>query len=333
MISWKIGLIRVETQEEIILVRRVRQFAVYFSDGICRWYRTTFEDLLHHDSNHKPVNMFTWTSGQAEIRSRVDQHHKPLGMIRASGDRAASSSLRALEKVIDTFWTDLKEQVLSLGSTVCGKGLCMYVWSKPMSSAVVYRNGCWCRKSILVCTASASMVRVSMGGTWIVLTSICLPSPASAGTFQLSKLQLLDFGDCMTKSLDFITTMRALNAKAACHADRTRLSHLSGVLVHVERCHPHRVWLKLLLRWKSRGINPWPLFKFDFWIFIDLLTFLSSWAALCLNWKCCGAKFHADASEKMLMLKMSVVLRLVLEGCLFLFGHGSILGELSFNAA
>jgi hypothetical protein len=35
----------------------------------------------------------------------------------------------------------------------------------------------------------------------------------------------------------------------------------------------------------------------------------------------------------MLMLKMSVVLRLVLEGCLFLFGHGSILGELSFNAA
>jgi hypothetical protein len=106
--------------------------------------------------------------------------------------------------------------------------------------------------------------------------------------------------------------------------------HLSGILVHVERCHPHPVWLKLLPRRKS---IPWPSFKFDFWIFIDLLTFLSGWAALCLKWKCCVAKFHIDAPEKLLMLKMSVALRLALEGCLFLFGHGSTLGELSSNAA
>ena len=77
-------------------------------------------------------------------------------MIRASGDRAASSSLRVLKKVNDTYLAELKEEVLSLGSTVCGKGLCIYVWSKQRSSAAVYRNGCEAGKDILVCTVSAS---------------------------------------------------------------------------------------------------------------------------------------------------------------------------------
>jgi hypothetical protein len=43
--------------------------------------------------------------------------------------------------------------------------------------------------------------------------------------------------------------------------------------------------------------------------------------------------FHVDAPEMLLMLKISVVLRLALERCLFLFCHGSILGELGSNAA
>jgi hypothetical protein len=76
-----------------------------------------------------------------------------------------------------------------------------------------------------------------------------------------------------------------------------------------------------------------PLFKFDTWIFIDLLIFLPGWAALCLNRKCCVANFHVEPPEMLLMLKISVVLRLALERCLFLFCHGSILGELGSNAA
>jgi hypothetical protein len=43
-------------------------------------------------------------------------------MIRANG---ASSSIRVLEKVNDTCPTELKEQFLSLGWRVCGKGLCV----------------------------------------------------------------------------------------------------------------------------------------------------------------------------------------------------------------
>jgi hypothetical protein len=76
-----------------------------------------------------------------------------------------------------------------------------------------------------------------------------------------------------------------------------------------------------------------PPFKVDFRIISDLLPLLHGWAALCFNWKYCVANCHFDTPEMLLLLKISVVLRLALERCLFLSCNGSVLGELSSNAA
>ncbi len=148
------------------------------------------------------------------------------------------------------------------------------------------------------------MVRHGTGDTWSILTSMCLPFPASAWHFSIIQPQLYDFGDCISKTLDFKPEITALDASAACQEDHTSLSHLSGVLEHVKRCHPYRLTLMLLPRWKSRGVIARPPYKFD------LLTILPSWAALCFTLECCVANFHGGAPEMLLMLKISVDLRL-----------------------
>ncbi len=111
-----------------------------------------------------------------------------------------------------------------------------------------------------------------------------------ARTSRLSKLQLLDPGDCISKTLDVTTAMTQLDAKWG-------LPRRSYETVKSQRCNPHRVSLMLSPRRKSCGIIALPPYKFDLWIFIDLLTLLPSWTALCLNWKCCVANFHVDVPE------------------------------------